>query len=83
MRFVHDPAIYEDKTTGKFYIYCTGAVGYVSDDLVNFSELGKMIRGVPEDARIHTSSDQIWAPETRGRSQSLIFRQLWPCSNSC
>lgn len=35
---VHDPAVYEDPVTGKFYLYCTGGRGLVSDDLEHWNE---------------------------------------------
>ncbi len=76
MGFIHDPAIYEDRDTGKYYIYCTGAVAYVSDDLVEFRELGRVIDGVPEDSRSHTGSEQICSIQgkwTRTREDRLLF----------
>ncbi len=59
----HDPAIYEDPVTKRFYIYPTTAEAMVSDDLVSWSPLGKVVTDVPEEARAWTSSDQIWAPD--------------------
>lgn len=60
---VHDPAVYEDPKTGKFYLYCTGAQGLVSDDLEHWDKLGTIIEGVPEDAEKWTGSEAIWAPD--------------------
>ena len=60
---VHDPAVYEDPVTGKFYLYCTGGRGLVSDDLEHWNELGVIVDGVSEDARQWTGSDAIWAPD--------------------
>ena len=33
--FIHDPAVYRDEASGKYYVYTTGANGYVSEDLVH------------------------------------------------
>ncbi len=60
---VHDPAIYEDPVTGKFYIYGTGAQGFVSSDLVHWKSLGTVVEGVLTESREHTNSDAIWAPD--------------------
>ena len=38
--FIHDPAIYKDPVTGRYYIYATHAEGYVSDDLLHWDSLG-------------------------------------------
>ncbi|MBR1741376.1 MAG: family 43 glycosylhydrolase, partial [Lachnospiraceae bacterium] len=60
---VHDPAVYEDSATGKFYLYCTGAQGMVSEDLEHWKNLGMIVEGVPEEAREWTGSSDIWAPD--------------------
>jgi len=60
---VHDPAVYEDPVTGKFYLYCTGAQGMVSEDLEHWENLGTIVNYVPEDAKDWTKSDAIWAPD--------------------
>lgn len=60
---VHDPAIYEDPETGRYYLYCTGAQGLVSDDLEHWDKLGVIVEGVSEDAAQWTGSDAIWAPD--------------------
>lgn len=60
---VHDPAVYEDPVTRKFYLYCTGAQGLVSDDMVHWTNLGTIVNDLPEDAKDWTDSDAIWAPD--------------------
>lgn len=60
---VHDPAVYEDPATGKFYLYCTGAQGLVSEDLEHWDNLGTIVEGVPKEAKEWTGSDAIWAPD--------------------
>ncbi len=59
----HDPAIYEDPVTKRFYIYPTTAQAMVSDDLVHWETLGMVVKGVPDEAKEWTGSDQIWAPD--------------------
>lgn len=61
--FVHDPAVYEDPKSHRFYLYCTGGQGLESEDLVHWKQLGKTVRGIPEDSRNWTGSDGIWAPD--------------------
>ena len=39
--FIHDPAIYKDPVTGRYYIYATHAEGYVSDDLLHWKAWGR------------------------------------------
>lgn len=60
--FIHDPAIYRDDVTGKYYVYSTGAMGFVSDDLVNFKSLGRVAEVLPE-AKEWTGGSDIWAPD--------------------
>ncbi len=60
--FIHDPAIYRDEVTGKYYVYSTGAMGFVSDDLVNWKSLGKIAEVLPEAAE-WTGGQDIWAPD--------------------
>ncbi len=60
--FIHDPAIYWDEVTGKYYIYSTGAMGFVSDDLVKWDSLGKVADVLPE-ASEWTGGTDIWAPD--------------------
>lgn len=61
--YVHDPAIYEDPSDHKFYIYGTEAAGFTSDDLVHWNSLGKLVDTPPSDAQNHTGSTGIWAPD--------------------
>lgn len=60
---VHDPAIYEDPDSHRFYLYCTGGQGWESGDLVHWKELGKIVQSVPADASDWTGTDAIWAPD--------------------
>ncbi len=59
----HDPAVFEDPKTNKFYIYPTTAEGMVSEDLVKWEPIGKVVSEVPQEAKDWTKSDQIWAPD--------------------
>ncbi len=61
-RFIHDPAIYRDDVSGKYYIYSTGAMGFVSEDLVEWESLGKIADVLPE-AKDWTGGADIWAPD--------------------
>ncbi|MCR5214924.1 MAG: family 43 glycosylhydrolase [Eubacterium sp.] len=58
----HDPAIFEDPVTGKFYIYATSGEAMVSEDMEHWDKLGKVVE-VPEEAKKWTGSDAIWAPD--------------------
>lgn len=60
--FIHDPAIYKDPVTGRYYIYATHAEGYVSDDLLHWNSLGQIAAVLPE-AREWTGGTDIWAPD--------------------
>jgi len=60
--FIHDPAIYKDETTGKYYIYSTGGMGFESEDLIKWTPLGKIAEVLPE-AKEWTGGNDIWAPD--------------------
>ena len=60
---VHDPAIFEDPETKKFYIYGTGAVGFSSSDLVHWKNIGTVVEEPLQESKDHTKSDAIWAPD--------------------
>ncbi|MCR5294866.1 MAG: arabinan endo-1,5-alpha-L-arabinosidase [Lachnospiraceae bacterium] len=60
--FIHDPAIYRDETSGRYYLYTTRANGYVSDDLVHWEGLGQVATVLPE-AEEWTGGHDIWAPD--------------------
>lgn len=60
---VHDPAVFEDAVTKRFYLYCTGAQGLVSDDLIHWTNSGTIVNGLPDDAKQWTGSEAIWAPD--------------------
>lgn len=59
----HDPAIFRDPVNHKYYIYSTGAAGKVSDDLIHFENLGKVVADPPAEAVAWTGSHDIWAPD--------------------
>lgn len=61
--WVHDPAIYEDEEHQCFYLYCTGAQGWKSKDLIHWDPLDRVVESVPKEARDWTNSDAIWAPD--------------------
>lgn len=61
--FTHDPAVYHDRATGKYYIYATDALGLESDDLINWKRNGKIVPAPSADAKEWTGSDGIWAPD--------------------
>lgn len=60
---VHDPAVYEDPRSHRFYLYCTGAQGWESDDLIHWKALGNILEDLPEDAKAWTGSEAVWAPD--------------------
>lgn len=60
--FIHDPAIYKDPVTGRYFVYATRADGYVSDDLVRWESLGRIASVLPE-AQEWTGGNDIWAPD--------------------
>lgn len=75
---VHDPAIYEDPISKKFYIYGTEAAGFTSDDLVHWTALGKVVKNPPVEATAHTGSTSIWAPDiVKVQDEYRLY-----CSNS-
>ena len=73
----HDPAIFEDPVSGKFYIYGTHAKGMVSGDLEHWESLPKIVT-VPEEATAWTGSTDVWAPDiVKVREEYRLY-----CSNS-
>lgn len=60
---VHDPAIFEDTVSNKFYIYGTGAQGFTSKDLIHWKNIGTVVNAPLEESKEHTKSDSIWAPD--------------------
>lgn len=59
---IHDPAVFEDPVSGRFYIYATHMQGLVSEDLEHWTPLPKYVK-VPWEAEAWTGSDDIWAPD--------------------
>ena len=60
--FIHDPAIYKDPVTGRYYVYATRGDGYVSDDLIHWESLGRIASVLPE-VQAWTGGNDIWAPD--------------------
>lgn len=60
---VHDPAIFEDTESGRFYIYGTGAQSFTSRDLIHWKNLGIVVKETLPEAVAWTKSDAIWAPD--------------------
>ena len=56
---IHDPAVYKDDISGKYYIYYTGAGCHCSDDLIHWERVGKIVSGPPEEAVLWTGSKDI------------------------
>ncbi len=84
-RFVHDPAIYKDSASGKYFIYSTGAMGFVSDDLVKWNELGKIADVLPE-AEEWTGGSDIWAPDivkVGNEYRLYCSNSTWGVQQSC
>ncbi len=82
----HDPAIFEDPVTNKFYIYPTMAQAMVSDDLIQWDSLGKVVSSVPAEATDWTKSEQIWAPDIVkvGKEYRLYCsNSSWGVQQSC
>ncbi len=61
--FAHDPAIYKDPVSGKYYLYCTNAICYESEDLISWRCLGKIIDKPPVESMEWVGGDAIWAPD--------------------
>ena len=61
--FTHDPAIYHDTDSGRYYIYSTGALCQRSSDLIHWEPIGKVVESPPEESVLWTKSDDIWAPD--------------------
>ncbi|MBR4183466.1 MAG: family 43 glycosylhydrolase, partial [Lachnospiraceae bacterium] len=82
----HDPAVFEDPENHKFYIYATGGVGMVSEDLVHWENLGKIISEVPAEAKNWTDSDMIWAPDivkVNDEYRMYCSNSSWGVQQSC
>ncbi|MCR4903855.1 MAG: arabinan endo-1,5-alpha-L-arabinosidase [Butyrivibrio sp.] len=83
--FIHDPAIFRDDVTGKYYIYSTGAMGFESEDLVNWKVLGKVAEVLPE-ASEWTGGTDIWAPDivkVNDEYRLYCSNSTWGVQQSC
>lgn len=84
--FIHDPAIYKDDISGKYYIYCTGAGCHRSDDLIHWERVGKVVDAPPEEASSWTGSNDIWAPDivkVNGEYRLYCSNSKWGVRQSC
>ncbi len=84
-KFVHDPAIYKDENTGKYYVYSTGGMGMVSEDLINWDPLGKIVDVLPE-AESWTGGSDIWAPDivkVGNEYRLYCSNSTWGVQQSC
>ena len=82
----HDPAIYQDEVTGKYYIYSTGGMCRESEDLIHFTKEEKVVKGVPEEAKKLTGGDAIWAPDivkVGAEYRLYCSNSSWGSRNSC
>ena len=83
---IHDPAIFKDDITGRYYIYCTGAGCHSSDDLINWERVGKVVASPPEEASLWTGSKDIWAPDIvkiNGEYRLYCSNSTWGVRQSC
>lgn len=60
---VHDPAIFHDKESGYYYIYCTGANAHRSKDMIVWESLGRVVEQPPQESLDWVGGDAIWAPD--------------------
>lgn len=84
--FVHDPAIFEDKDSNRFYIYGTGAQCFSSMDLIHWKDIGTVVAAPPRESREWTDSDAIWAPDiVRVGNEYRLYcsNSSWGVSRSC
>lgn len=61
--FAHDPAIFRDPISKRYYAYNTEAKAWRSDDLISWTCIGKVIDGPSTEAYEWTKSNAIWAPD--------------------
>ena len=61
--FLHDPAIFRDPVSKKYYVYCTHRVAKKSDDLITWEPVNGFIDKTSDDSREHVGGDSIWAPD--------------------
>lgn len=83
---IHDPAIFKDDITDKYYIYCTGADCHRSDDLIHWERVGKVVAEPPEEASLWTGSKDIWAPDIvkiNGEYRLYCSNSKWGVRQSC
>ncbi len=86
MWFTHDPAIFHDPVSGNYYTYNTDGTCKKSSDLISWKNLGVVVSGVSEDAKAHTGTDNIWAPDivyVDGEYRLYCSNSSWGSQNSC
>jgi len=84
--FTHDPAVFRDPVSKKYYIYASEGNAKVSDDMISWKNLGCVVDGVGSDAKAHTNSDNIWAPDIAykdGEYRLYCSNSTWGSQNSC
>lgn len=59
----HDPAIFQDPISLKYYIYCTGAICQRSTDLIHWEMVGKVVDSPPIESSEWVGGTDIWAPD--------------------
>lgn len=83
---IHDPAIFKDSSSGKYYVYCTGASCHRSDDLIHWERVGKVVDAPPYEASEWTGSKDIWAPDivkVNGEYRLYCSNSKWGVRQSC
>lgn len=60
---VHDPAIFHDPTSGNYYLYCTSALCYKSEDLISWTQIDNLVKSPPQESIDWVGGDHIWAPD--------------------
>lgn len=61
--FSHDPAIYKDPVSKKYYVYSTEALAKRSEDLITWENIGKIVAEPPKESYEHVGGKAIWAPD--------------------
>lgn len=84
--FTHDPAIFRDAESGRYYLYSTGAFCQRSEDLIHWEYVGKSVERPPEESVQWTGSEDIWAPDivkTGNEYRLYCSNSSWGVRQSC
>ncbi len=84
--FTHDPAIFRDAESGRYYLYSTGAFCQRSEDLIHWEYVGKVVERPPEESVQWTGSEDIWAPDivkTGNEYRLYCSNSSWGVRQSC